>query len=549
VSRLAATARVLQRAGAGRVLSICIAFPVLILAAALTRLPFFIDYPFPLLWSDSAAYLYQAGELLGGRIPEVLRVPIYSLLITTIFSIPHADYYTLIGLQTGLYILSFIYFLFATIRLGWWLAPGVALVLAIYIGGHMALEANFSILGESLYTTIQVWVAAWALRYIESRRPIFLFLISLGLGVAVLTRAAGIFLIGFYLWGVLLLALSKARPHLSRFAFAFPLILAPLLIYNRLTMHVIALEPGLHRSSALSQVTAPFWQADPSYPPEINRFVERVVSLYSSDDVHALRTSWDPIQLQRIFAKRYDMAGAFSREVEAYKAAAAWQPGCAVDSLIAQRKLVQAINCHYAFYAQHVFLYKDAIKKSPVLYGKFVYSNMFNWWFGESRREYDFYKNSYLERQAVFYFERPAWLGADLLGYADYAAHLRAQQLPNIVLTSNPSGSPEIRFIPGWAYELYRRIYELRKPVYSSALWPSLYFMVLFAALFAFAFSGGRNAGAIIVFSFALLPLAASLVVSASSPILPRYSYATEWMMFTVVALSPLLWTSVPRRN
>ena len=78
--------------------------------------------------------------------------------------------------------------------------------------------------------------------------------------------------------------------------------------------------------------------------------------------------------------------------------------------------------------------------------------------------------------------------------------------------------------------------------IYQNILWTFAYFAMLVASAVQLVRHRGRHLGAFLLLFLTLIPIGAALVVCLVEVALDRYSYATQFVCYLSVALSPLLW-------
>jgi hypothetical protein len=503
---------------------------VFLVFVAANRIWVFVEYPIAAIHPDSASYYALYDQLLNGEAPNFgRRPPVYPLFMAAVFAF--ADrVMTLTAIQTLLSTLAGLTLVYALYRWRRWLAIPAAIAIGGYLLSTAAMEHDTGMLSESLYSTLLVFSFAALLLGLRGVWPAFwMTASSTGMGLAVLTRPAGMFLVvtfgivlAFLLWN------RYAKRTVMSFAAPMPVLLLAMCVYNWRTIEVFAISSWGEANLAVGTFT--YWEPDPAYPPDINRGIAEIKSFIdkrlkeTSVDPAILKTSWDPVELSRVFILGFH--------------------GGPLD--VAMRMGTGNYETSGREWIRRIAF--DAIRKQPDVDAKFVYSMLYNYF--RPWQEFDF--RSYLmnRTQALFVERRySASHGNPLLPrvgkeFAD------GTPPSNVIVTSFDPAAPIdlservlITPTPGW--RLYELTHRWRRVVFNRWVWPAAAMFTLVVSVAFLVGTRGRSVGAFAAFIVTVSMVGASLVISLVEYSQPRYSYPMEWTYF----IAPLLLVLVGVRS
>ncbi len=492
--------------GNGRIATRLAEPPFVLLAALLlgvflvTRLPFFWYYPQVDLSQDSASYLDVANTMRMGRWPHfIFRTPGYPLLLWAVTSWVDR-WLAVIYVQNLLSFLSALFLVHAVYRLHRALALPAAIAMCGFLGSSQVLFYDISLLSDSLYTSMVILVVASLLLAFASGRPGSFSLASALMAAAILVRPAGayfaviyVLIIGYLLWN------RSARAAIVGFAAPFPAILLLFCAYNLATIGQFVISP--FGEANIAGATALFWEPDPRLPEVANKALEALPASYAKQgitgaDLALVRESWDTDALFDVYAKSYN------RLVWG----AGWGSGTRFGSgdYLTNRRYIRDVSLM-------------AIRKHPALYAKYVWVNMVRFFDGIGYK-FDIYAS---------------------LNYRSRGQPPERETAPGGTAAEGPaSGAPWLeRGVKG----LELRWQRFHGAIFQSILWTWAYFAMLLLSAAQLARHRGRHHGAFLLLVLTLIPIGAGLVVCLVEVALDRYSYATQWVCYLCVALSPLL--------
>ena len=503
--------------------------PPFVLAAALlvafaiaNRLWLFVDYPIPAIHPDSASYYVLTEQLQNGEWPNFARrPPVYPVFIGLVFSI--VDRITfLTAVQTILSTAAALTLVYALYRWRRWLALPAAVGMAGYLVATSTIEHDTGMLSESLYSTLLVFsFAALLLGLRGVGRAGWMAASSAGMGLAILTRPAGMFLIVTFLLVVAFAAWNRfGRRALLAFALPMPVLLLAMCIYNQRTLDVFAISAWGEANLAVGTFT--YWEPDPAYPPDINEGIGQIKAFVAtrmtetSVDPAILAASWDPTELSRAFVLGFH--------------------GHALD--IAMRMGDGNYEKSGRAWIRRISF--DSIGKHPDVYAKFVFAMLYNYfrpWPEDDFRSY------VVNRVQALYVERRFSKAQNNPVLTRMAREFADGTPPaGVVLTNADPAAPvplgdRILLAATPASRLYDLTYSLRTSLFTRWLWRVLALVTLCVSTVLVVTSRGRSTAAFAAFIVTVSMLGASLVISLVEYSQPRYSYPMEWTYF----VAPLL--------
>jgi hypothetical protein len=484
------------------------------------RLPFFWYDPTVDLSQDSRSYLDIVDVMRQGRWPQfVLRTPGYPLLIWLVTSVVDR-WLAVIFVQNVLSLLSAICLVYSVYRLRRPLALPATLAMCGFVGSSQVLFYDISLLSDSLYTSLVIFSVAFLILAFALERAALFSIASAAMAMAILVRPAGAYFAVIYAF-ILAFLLWTRRPRRAVLGFLapFPALLLALCAYNDATIGQFTLTA--FGEANLAGATALYWEPDPRLPPAVNTALRGLPDSYrelgiTDADMNTVRTSWDAKRLFEIYANAYNKL--------------VWEGGWGTGS-----RFGPGVYLHNRIYIREASIL--AIRKHPVLYAKYVWVNMAEF-FGGIGYKFDFYAS-------LRYRAKGPPSSVDQVTGAIRPGDPPADSQPPAVRAGG-----EDREMSGMESALrglelgWQRVHGF---IFQNILWSWAYFAVMALSLAQLVRHRGRHLGAFLLFVLTLVPLGASLVVCLIEVAMDRYSYPTQFVCYLAVALSPLLFrASVP---
>jgi hypothetical protein len=504
-------------------LRVLLAAPPLALSVAIFVAPFvlhrawpLIDVPLPGVHVDTETYYVPVQELLAGRWPHFeVRPPVYPAFLAATLLVTKR-LVAVIWLQSLLTAAAALVMIAGAHRLARAASPWVAIAMAAWATSFWSLEFDTSILSDSLYASAIVFAFGFLLWGLAAGSRALLAASSVAIAAAIATRPAGLFLaVTFAIAAIYLWHTGRSWRLIAAFALPFPALMLALSLYNFSIAGVFAVTAWGEANLAVATFT--FWEEDPAYPPAVNeRVAMTVASLGVTDDERRRREdTWSPSVLWPIFLKGVNLKALdIASEVGGgYGGARTWLRRISID----------------------------AIRKHPRIYSKFVASMAYMFFVENIRWRADFV--NYLNGRSL------------RLLTSDGQAELRRKPITGDMLDRYFAPSPSLRLMARdacarggapmieatSARRVYRVLQRARDLVFARPVFVLLAGASLLAGAWRLARTRGRHDVAFAVFLLGISVVGSGMLVSLVEYAGHRYSYPTEFAVFSVIALSPWL--------
>ena len=484
----------------------------------------FVDVPLPAVHPDSGSYYALARLIMQGEWPRFeIRPPAYPLFLAAVLPTT-GSLFGLMIVQTLMTAASAAAVVYAVHRTERRLAIGVAIAMAGFVTGLWPIEHDTAVLSENLYVNFIVFGVGSVILGLGTGRAWPLFLASAAFGGAIVTRPAGLFLMVPYL---LLLAFVGWNRYPRRMLAAASIPLLVLVFgtstYNFVTARVFNVTAWGEANLAVATFT--MWRENPAYPDDVNARVaaiRRIIDERLTDEDRAtLAASWDPLRLAPVFLKGF------------------WGPALTAASTIGpdyleSRRWIRRVAV-------------DSVLASPATYTKFVWTMGYLFYVHNTRYVADFGDLMKYRVQNLYTSQVVAQVGTDPVRTELLTTYLK-QPLPAAVDTSSACrAADQVALVPTPLRRVHRITQTVRDSLFARALWVYLAAAAFLAACVQLVRTRGRHAGAFTVFLLGATALAAGAVVCLVEYAGQRYSYPTEFLYASMVALSPLLWSPARR--
>lgn len=496
---------------------------VLVLA---NRAWFFVDFPIVAIHPDSGSYYAVAEQIGTDTLPNFgNRPPVYPIFLRIVFSIVDKGI-AMAYAQTALSFLGCLSLLYGVFLWSPAMSVPTAIGLALYLFGFTTMEHDTAMLSESVYASMLMYSFGALLSALRTGRGRWFAWSSTAMGLAILTRPGGMFLLVSYALVMLWLLWRRfGWRAIMAFAIPLPLLMIAMSTYNLRVVKAFA--PSTWGEANLAVATFVYWETDPSYPPEINADIKRIQAVIqgrmdvTKKDRTILDRSWDPLQTSPIFVESFN----------------------AVALDIAQMMGGQNYETVGRQWIRRISF--DSIGKHKDYYAKFVYAMLYLYF--KPAPDYDF--RAYLQNRANSFYVLRTFSAAKgnqfmvKLGkeYADGAPP------PKLVISNADPAVPMdlaerviIQPTPGWRI-YYEITHTLRFRLFEYWAWSWAVLVGLIASLVMIVKTRFRDDAAFALFMVSVSAVGASLVVSLVEYSQPRYSYPMEWsyvicaMMLAVV--------------
>lgn len=512
---------------------------LVLLAWGATRIPFLRHYYAPCAVPDFGSYVNLVLDLFKG-VPPVFsdRTPGYPLFIALIYG-TFGTNYALVFAQALFKLAAVLVLVFAVYR---FFRPAALLAgagMALFLYHREEITNDFSLMSESIYTSMLMLTVAALLLAIRSGRPLYWAAMSSAMAGVIFIRPAGMFLLPANL--LLLLWIIWNRPQ-RRWAEAaactlpMAVLLTALCVYNSLTAGYFGISA--YGEANLAGATSYFWHDHPDYPPKLRAALRRPIESLKPEQAKALAESWDFETLYPIYSETYnlnlysflypylqsDFAAEFSLSTDDPK-----------QLYHAKRELKRRISF-------------DAIEANPQAYLKFIATQLYGYFWHNTRWKYgDFYDYPLpLCHKALFTDRSYAPNNSEEWRRNVLRDYYEPQPLGGIQ-TVEVNGKIESRLVETRPLLMQRKLQKLLAPIINWRWWDMTIFVVLALALFKLLWTGLRSPSAAALTILALMVIGHALLVSLVEISLTRYILPLEFINFIGCALLPALLMKEPR--
>jgi len=488
---------------------------ILILLFVITRLPFYINYPIVAIHPDTGSYVNPILQYQKGKWPDfTLRTPGYSALIFIVTSVVD-KWLFVIAMQSVIALISGILVVVSAYRMFPFCGIPVSLAISAYLSGSQVINYETSAGSDSLYVSLTMCFVGLLMLALQYKSSLYLALSSIAISFVVLVRPAGLYLLVIHLLVTLFIVFNKWKWRQVVWWLApCYLVLASLSSYNYFSKQVFSVTA--FGEANLAGATLFAWVPDESLPDYLNKSIaaDLQVSLRRAgiDDKarETIRNSWDVRELYRIFSNYYNTIV----HLEGW----GWGRRLGNDYLSIRKHIAKAS-----------FI---AIKQQPGLYAKFVWANL-GLYFLSIEYKNDFYNS--LESRVVYTFyaaEKPF----SML----YAKEYKEARPPQAFVDYDPTSKSIKHKMTILAYP-HKIIQIIDNSVFHRFAWVVLYFVMFIGSLVKMIYSRFKDVHSFTIFIISLMLIGAALLISLVEITLDRYSYATHFIYYLVVALSPML--------
>ena len=500
----------------------------------LTRLSFYLYYSLPLLSKDTVMYHSLAEQIahMSDWPQFIVRTPGYPIFIWLVTSVVDT-WHAVIAMQSALAVISALILLYSLHRLRQSISFLAAFAIAAFIGSSQVLMYEVSVLAESIYTSSLFFAFAWLIIGLKFRSWFWLSCSSLAMAFVICVRPNGVFLIVIYgLVGAFLLWNHYVKSVIFSFLLPLPLMLLCLCWYNYLTIQSFTISAL--SECAFAQTTLTYWETAPSFPDNINRIIQRLpIELakppieFPEDGRKIMHASWNPEELYGLFQKFFSgYAYKWTLGFEFYDSS--WNSSFQIDYK-QQRLLLQEYNQQRPLLKK---ISRNAIRRHPDLYLKFVYSTTWHAYFETITQAPDFYEH--LRYWASNYYQRKRYSLDALL-----AKEIPNHPPSNLRINDAQSGSVELRdaILKRW----HERFQTWHKRCFHNRCWMYAYIAIFLLSCLRLCVSKGQVLEIFIVFILTFSTFGANLVICLTSHAIERYTYPMQFVYYLSVACMPLL--------
>lgn len=512
----------------------------------ITRLPFFLYTPIPLLSPDYPHYYAIADQIHKGFLPLfAIRTPGYPLFLALVFLFFKTNL-AVIVVQNILTLLSGLFFIYVIHKIYGHTLKMLPILVSVGMGAFIALPIHLymdtALATESIYiSTIIVFFGFLLLALTRPTRGYWV-LTGISMALIILIRPSGLFLVVLFaaiLVFTLLNGYKKNRILLFSLSFALPLIL--MCGYNGLTIGSFSISTFTEH--ALVSFTSTFMEQSPEYSPAVNRAIEKSRNRLTPRKKQIISDSWRIRDISLVLNRHYNR----NRRI-VFQTLKSFEDRDADNLYMKWRPILKKISL-------------DAIRRHPLIYFKYIYANIYRYFFEKRNiniyhRLDERYRRSLLLRQRYSHFYK--YQASDVLRLYynnDYIRTLDQAFVRNMLkeywdqkpLTiSQRKRLNKVRLKRHFLQKVHRGFNDIHQFIFHNWLWIGFFFFSLGFSLFKLVKTRFRHRASFFFFLMTLSALLHGVVISVSSIADTRLSYPLDFIYYLSLLLFPILFKPDP---
>ncbi|MEO5359339.1 MAG: hypothetical protein H7843_02700 [Nitrospirota bacterium] len=488
----------------------------------ITRLPYFLYYPVISLYPDSVGYLTIVDSIDKGMLPSLyLRPPGYSLFMKLVFMISNKLFSVIIA-QSALTLISSLVFVYAVFKTYRSLTVLSAIAMTAFISSHVHMEAEISVLSESVYVSVLVLAFGFLILALRLRKPGFFVLFSTAAAYAIYIRPAGIFFIVIVLLTLVYLITNRYKISNSiALTVPFASLLLMLAVYNLFTFNRFSLS-NYGEFTVMAGLSI-FMEQDDRYSKELNAAIKKIRDRSTPRDRVILETSWDIDKFDRAMFNAYNVGG----------------DGGVIGPVS------EAVGNPPQQILLGIFrgLYLDVIKKNPYQFFRKTFIT-FLAYHKNTSKEHEIYSIINMLYDDMYVQRNTLCNSPDAADKELCKEYITQLSLPYFSVQQSECGSI-VNYKQTFIQRIHYKIFsKLHKALFRNLLWPVLNIVIFVMSAIYLVRSRLVHIGAFILFAMSFSAIASALIVGVSTFPNIRYSYTTEFIYYAGAALLPVLWHS-----
>jgi hypothetical protein len=475
-----------------------------------SRLPFFLYYPLPIEYPDTATYLWQVEKIEHGVLPTFeLRTPGYPLFWWLCRIISHKILFVIYA-QNAITLFSAILTLLLLARYSSRFLVPVTFVLSVFISSPTHLAADMFLLTESIFVNSMMLFSVSLYMVLLTRKTIFALMTSLSAAAAIYIRMNAAFLIPILLLTALFL-FNKCGRRIALGLFApVAIALSVLVLYNALTIKLFKLTGG--GDWAMLWSTSIYLEPDPSLPDDINKAIISKAEKISNSDKNIIYNSWNLLAFQQTIER--NIWGPIVPIVRVTGG-----PGPDPYPYLKKRGLYRQI-------------YHTAIRQHPEVYFKNFLGAFILYFMKVGTSDWGVFYSYFPFKQYWDTFVEPSSYVKALKDYYN-------PKPPSGFHVTISNGTKMLTADLHTLTRLYSLYAYIRALLFENMLWiiPLVFGVML--SVIGLISSKGSSTGSLFIFLMILCLLGHAILCAVGGHIEKRYSYTLEFVNYLLFALAP----------
>ncbi|MBN1292896.1 MAG: methyltransferase [Candidatus Latescibacteria bacterium] len=499
-----------------------ISYGLVVTAFFIPRVPIFFGNILPIIQPDTNSYFLPVNQIFDGQLPLFeTRTPGYPIFLAMIFLI-YPKLLPVILIQNLFTLMSSLFLLWVIQKT----YPRLVFLCTLAIVAHVTMPIlvghDFSILTESLYTSILVIFVGLYILAIHRRKPWLFSLCSVVGGYAILVRPSGLFLFGCITLTFIYMIFNRYRiKNIICFVLPITVIVLLFMIYNLFTINRFAFSAM--SSLTIYGITATYWETSDKFPEEVNEVISKFKDNETKpDEINLVKSSWNPIIIYKPFAEIGGRA-VYTAQNSVFKLP---------YDFLKQSDLAKKVGLY-------------AIRKHPLMYVKFVWTQATIFLYDPAS-----WNSHYLPTLPLIFKSMYIIPNVDLNNYEYlYREYVEPPELRSIKITQNCEDL-DITYVPTTIDILCTKINNIFFFFFGNCYFWLLVFVVLcLITVLDVLRTKLRNCDSFLLFMLVTMHLGAGLFMSACTVFSNRYTYPTKFLVYFSLALLPITHISILNRK
>ncbi len=484
-----------------------------------TRLPYFLYYPVTVISFDTASYISVALNIIDGNLPLFeIRTPGYPVFLT--FVLLFSKNPVCISLLQSLFTLfTSIFFLRVVNKTFKSFTFLFAISISIFISSSIYIFLETALLSESIYVNFLILSCSFLILALKENRISYLILLSFSIGVAIIIRPAGLFLVCIPALLTIYFIIQKYKFKLYvSLILPFLVVLISLCTYNYFTLKTFSLTV-FGAGASLSGATILVMEPCAEYPEFVNSAIDSTLNGISEKDINYVKNGMELGKLYRVFNDNL------------------WNSVYLINHLMKEdlgltypdvQPIIKKISV-------------DAVRNYPLVYAKFVLSNFYQF-FMNIRKPFDLYtsytnayKGTIIERKHLKILEKGIWCQVSsnkkdyerVISFYSNEINSRANIENVVVIDSN-----NVELKPTLLQSASQSFEKIHNLFFRNIIWLVMFGLVFSISILKLFKSKFSDVDALIYFFLGVMYISNALFVSIVQSSIERYSYTIEFVVF-----------------
>jgi len=483
-----------------------------------SRLPYYLYYSVTVISFDTASYCVVALNIMEGNLPLFdIRTPGYPVFLYIVWLFSKNPIY--ISLVQSLFTLfTSIFFLWVINKTFKSFTILFATSILIFISSSVYILFETAISSESLYVSFLILTCSFLILALKENKLLHWILFSISIAMVILIRPAGMFLLSVMFFLLIFFIVNKYKiKFYGSLIIPFLIVVFSLCTYNYFILKSFTISPLGEIS--LSGATVLYMEPSAEYPEFVNNAINKTLNKTSQKDITYVKNNLGMSKLYKVFQDNF------------------WNGVTLINFLIKGDSNLKYIDIQPIIRKISI----DAIKKYPLVYGKFVLCNFYQF-FMNIRNTFDLYtvyadayKGTIIQRKHLNILYTGEWSqvttnkGDNEKVIDFYLEEINGRtNLENVVVID----SNKVELKPSLLKSTFQTYEKIHNLLFRNIIWLILFAIVFSISIFKLIKSKFSNVDSFIFFLLGTMFISNALLISIVQSALDRYTYTTEFVMY-----------------